>query len=127
VHVNRYDDAATLLTKLEQQTLSTETLMLVAQLWSQMGNYEHTVKVCHRALQLDPKLLRAHYSAGLALLRLDRSAEAAPEFRDELELDQNNVDAQFHLAFSLLQQSQNQQAVELWKKVLASKPDHAGG
>ena len=125
VHINRYGDAATLLTKLEQQTLSAETLMLVAQLWSQMGNYEHTVEVCHRALQLDPKLLRAHYSAGLALLRLDRSTEAAPEFRDELELDQNNVDAQFHLAFSLLQQSQNQQAVELWKKVLASKPDHA--
>jgi tetratricopeptide (TPR) repeat protein len=125
VYINRYGDAATLLTKLEQQTLSAETLMLVAQLWSQMGNYEHTVEVCHRALQLDPKLLRAHYSAGLALLRLDRSAEAAPEFRDELELDENNVDAQFHLAFSLLQQSQNQQAVELWKKVLASKPDHA--
>lgn len=125
VYINRYRDAATLLNKLEQQTLSAETLILVAQLWSQMGNYEHTVEVCHRALQLDPKLLRAHYSAGLALLRLDRSAEAAPEFRDELELDQNNVDAQFHLAFSLLQQSQNQQAVELWKKVLASKPDHA--
>jgi tetratricopeptide (TPR) repeat protein len=125
VYINRYGDAATLLTKLEQQTLSAETLMLVAQLWSQMGNYEHTVEVCHRALQLDPRLLRAHYSAGLALLRLDRSAESAPEFRDELELDENNVDAQFHLAFSLLQQSQNQQAVELWKKVLASKPDHA--
>ena len=42
-----------------------------------------------------------------------------------MQLDDSNVDAQFHLGFSLLQQSQTEQAVELWKKVLASKPDHA--
>lgn len=125
VQTNKYGEATALLNKLEQQQLSTETLMLVAQLWSQMANYEHTVQVCRRALQLDPRLPRAHYTAGLALLRLNRSAEAEQEFRDELQLDQNNVDAQFHLAFSLLQQSKNDQAVEFLKKVLATQPDHA--
>jgi tetratricopeptide (TPR) repeat protein len=125
VQTNKYGEASALLNKLEQQQLSTGTLTLVAQLWSQMGNYEHTVEVCHRAVQLDPNLPRAHYTAGLALLRLDRSAEAEQEFRDELKLDPNNVDAQFHLAFSLLQQSKNEQAVDLWKKVVASQPDHA--
>jgi len=125
VQTNKYAEATTLLNKLEQQQLSTETLTLVAQLWSQMANYEHTVQVCRRALQIDPKLSRVHYSAGLALLHLDRAAEAEQEFRDELQLDEGNVDAQFHLAFSLLQQSKNEQAVDLWKKVLASQPDHA--
>lgn len=125
VQMNKYAEATALLSKLEQQKLSGETLMLAVQLWSQMGNYEHTVDACHRTLELDPKTLRAHYLAGLALLRLNRSAEAAQEFRDELQLDEGNVDAQYHLAFSLSQQSQNEQAVELWKKVLAAKPDHA--
>jgi tetratricopeptide (TPR) repeat protein len=125
VQTNKYGDASVLLNKLEQQQLSTDALTLVAQLWSQMANYEHTVEVCHRAVQLDPNLLRAHYTAGLALLRLERSAEAEQEFRDELRLDPTNVDAQFHLAFSLLQQSKNEQAVDLWKKVVASQPDHA--
>jgi len=125
VQTNKYAEATVLLNKLEQQQLSTETLTLIAQLWSQMGNYEHSVQVCHRVLQLDPKLSRAHYTAGLALLRLNRSEEAEREFRDELQLDETNVDAQFHLAFSLLQQSKNEQAVDLWKKVLTSRPDHA--
>ena len=125
VQTNKYADATALLNKLEQRQLSTETLMLVAQLWSQMANYEHAVQVCRRALQLDPKLPRVHYTAGMAWLRLNRSAEAEQEFRDELQLDETNVDAQFHLAFSLLQQSKNDQAVEFLKKVLATQPDHA--
>lgn len=125
VQTNKYDEATALLNKLEQQPLSTETLMLLAQLWSQMANYEHTVQVCRRALQLDPKLPRAHYTAGLAWLRLNRSAEAEQEFRGELQLDDTNANAQFHLAFSLLQQSKNDQAVEFLKKVLATQPDHA--
>jgi tetratricopeptide (TPR) repeat protein len=125
VHINKYSEATALLNKLEQQQLSTDTLILVAQLWSQMGAYEKAVDSCHRSLQLDPKLPRAHYFAGLALLRLERSAEAAQEFRGELQLDPDSTDAQYHLAFSLLQQSQNEQAVELLKTVVARKPDHA--
>ena len=124
VQINKYGDAASVLNKLEKQELSTDILTLVAQLWSQMGDYQHAVQVCRRAAQLSPNLLRVHYTAGMALLRLDRPAEAEQEFRDELQLDKDNVDAQFHLAFSLLQQSKNEQAVELFKEVLVSQPDH---
>jgi tetratricopeptide (TPR) repeat protein len=125
VHLNKYAEATALLNKLEQQPISTDTLMLVAQLWSQMGNYEHSVEVCHRALQLDPKLPGAHYFAGVALIHLNRSAEAAQEFRSELQLAPDDTDAQFHLAFNLLQLSQNEQAVELLRTVVARDPDHA--
>ncbi len=124
VYVNKYSEATNLLNKLEQQQLSTDALLLVAQLWSQMGNYQNTVETCHRALGLDSKLLRAHYFAGLALLRSNRPTEAAQELQAELLLDPDNTEAQFNLAFTLLQQSQTAQAVELWKKVLARNPDH---
>jgi tetratricopeptide (TPR) repeat protein len=124
-NINKIPEATSLLEKLEEQRLSAETEILVAQLWSQMGAYEKTVASCSRALQSDPSSARAHYYAGLALVRLDRSAEATQEFQAALQLDPENTDAQFDLAFSLLQQSQTQKAVDLLKAVLARNPDHA--
>jgi tetratricopeptide (TPR) repeat protein len=124
VTMNRFAEATTLLDKLQKQTLSTELRMLVAQTWSQMGNYGRTVEACKQAEQTDSKLWGAHYLAGLALIRLDQPAEAAQEFRRELELDPSNADAEFHLAFVLLQQSQNEEARDWLGKVLANKPEH---
>ncbi len=124
VKINKYPDATALLDKLEKQQLPSETWILVAQSWSQMGNYPRTVDACHKALVAYPKLLGAHYLAGLALIRQDNPAEATQEFRSELQLDPGNTDSEYHLAFVLLQQSQNQEAVEWLHKVLAAKPDH---
>ena len=125
VHINKYADATALLDKLEQRKLSPDTSILIAQLWSQMGSYAKAVDNCHRALQQDPKLPRAHYLAGLALLHLERAAEAEQDFQAELQLNPNDTDAKFHLAFSLLQQSKNSVAVGLLKEVVAQNPDHA--
>lgn len=124
VRVNRYPEAAALLDKLEARPLSPETMMLVAQTWSQMANYPHTVATCHKALAANPKLLRAHYIAGLALIRQDHAADAEQELHEELALDPNSVDAQFHLAFVLLQLGQNEEANHWLKSVLARNPEH---
>jgi tetratricopeptide (TPR) repeat protein len=124
VKLNRYTDAAAVLDKLESRPLATSTQLLVAQAWSQMGNYPRTVAACHRVLQADPALTQAHHLAGLALIHQDRPAEAAAEFRAELQQDPTNGDAEYHLAFVLFQLSQDQQAVPLLKDVLARNPDH---
>lgn len=124
VRVNRYQEASVVLDKLEARPMSPDTMILVAQTWSQMGNYPRTVATCHKALEADPKLLRAHYIAGLALIRQDRPADAAQELRAEVALDPNSVDAQFHLAFVLLQLGQNEEADRWLKTVLAHNPEH---
>ena len=124
VKTNRYSQAGTLLDKLQQRQLPPETLILVAQTWSQMGDYSKTVEACHKALAAEPKLPRAHYIAGLALIRQDRPEDAAGEFRSELQLNPENVDAQFHLAFVLLQLSQNEEAMRWLESVLANNPEH---
>jgi tetratricopeptide (TPR) repeat protein len=124
VRVNRYQEASALLDKLEARPLSPETMILVAQTWSQMSNYPRTVATCRKALDRDPKLLRAHYIAGLALIREDRPADAAQELRAELGLDPNSVDAQFHLAFVLLQLGQNEEADRWLQSVLTRNPEH---
>ncbi len=124
VKSSRYPEASSLLDKLEQRQLSTEYLMLIAQAWSQMDNYARTISTLRRALQVDPHLPRAHYIAGLALIREDKPAEAEQEFRGELQLDSENVDAQYHLAFVLLQQAKVDEAVRYLRSVLERKPDH---
>ena len=124
VKINQYPQASALLDKLSQHQLQPETLILIAQTWSQMGNYPKTVEICQRALDENSKLPRAHYIAGLALIHQDRPAEAAKEFRSELQLDSDNIDAQFHLAFVLLQLSQNEEAGHWLRSVLAHNPEH---
>ncbi len=124
VKLNRYPEAAALLEKLERQPLTTSTQMLLAQAWSEMGNYPRTVAVCRRVLEADPKLAQAHYLAGLALIHEDRPTEAAAEFRAELQQDASDAEAEYHLAFVLFQLSQEPEAMRLLHDVLARNPDH---
>lgn len=124
VKINQYPKASALLNKLNERQLPPEILIVIAQTWSQMGNYPKTVEICHKALDSDPKLRRAHYIAGLALIHQDHPAEAAQEFRSELQLDADSIDAQFHLAFTLLQLSQNEEATHWLRSVLARNPEH---
>lgn len=125
IKTTQFVQATALLDKLEKESLPAETVVLIAQAWSQMGNYPRAVASCHRALQLDPKLAQAHFIAGMALIRSDHPADAVPEFRSELQLDPGNNDAQYDLAFALLQLSHNDEAVTLLRAVLARDPDHA--
>ena len=121
----QFPQATALLDKLEKQSLPPETLILVAQAWSQMGNYPRAIESCHKALQLDPKLAQAHFIAGVAFIHSDHPDNAVAEFRSELELDPDNNEAQYHLAFALLQLSHSEEAVALLRRVLARDPNHA--
>jgi len=125
INTTQFPQATALLDKLEKQTLPAETLVLIAQAWSQMGNYPRAVESSHRALQLDPKLAQARFIAGMAQIHAGHPADAVSEFRSELELDPENNDAQYHLAFALLQLSRNDEAVELLRAVLNRDPNHA--
>ncbi len=124
VKLNRYTEAAALLDKLQSRPLATSTRLLIAQAWSQMGNYPRTVAACQRVLQADPTLAQAHHLAGLALIHQDRPAEAAAEFRAELQQDPANTDAEYHLAFVQFQLSQEQEAMQHLRNVLARDPNH---
>ncbi|HLK32669.1 MAG TPA: tetratricopeptide repeat protein, partial [Terriglobales bacterium] len=124
VKLNRYELAAALLTKLEGRRPQASTMVLVAQAWSEMGNYPRAVTACQRALEADPNLAQAHGIAGLALIHEDQSAEAAAEFRAQLLQDPADSDAEYHLAFVLFQLSQEKEAVQHLRNVLARTPNH---
>jgi tetratricopeptide (TPR) repeat protein len=124
INTTQFPQATALLDKLEKQSLSAETLVLVARAWSQMGNYQRAVDSCHRALELDPKLTQTHFIAGMAQIHASHPVDAVAEFRSELELDPGNNDVQYHLAFALLQLSRSDEALDLLRGVLTRDPNH---
>ena len=117
--------AANVLGEVEKLPLNPDSLLLVGQLWVEIGDYSRAVAAFRRAQQIAPKFPKSHYYCGLALLRDNRPADAIPEFQAELALAPGNPDATYSLGYAYLQQSRRDEAVALFRSVVASDPSHA--
>jgi tetratricopeptide (TPR) repeat protein len=117
--------ASEVLSRYEKGSLSPETLLLVGQLWIEIGDYARSVAALHRALQADASLPKAHYFSGQADILWQHWSEAADEFNAELALVPTDPDAKFNLGFVYLQQSRADDATDLFRQVLVLHPDHA--
>ena len=102
-----------------------DELLLIGQLWIEIGDYTRAVDTLHRALQSNPSLLKAHYFAGQADIRREHWPEAAEEFQAELKLEPADPDALYNLGFVYLQQSRIEDAANLFQQVLQAHPDYA--
>lgn len=110
---------------LAARDLAPDVRMLVCQLYNTTENYEHAVTCFEKLSAENPAMPRAHFETGATLVHLDRPADAIPELRAELKLNPRDVDAQYYLAFALLETSQKDEALLLLRTVIAEKPDHA--
>jgi tetratricopeptide (TPR) repeat protein len=117
--------AEEVLSEYEKGERPNETLLLIGQLWIEIGDYARSVAVLHRALQADPAMSKAHYFSGQADIRSERWTEAADEFRAELALNPEDVDAKYNLGFVYLKQSRVPEAAALFQEVLTAHPEHA--
>jgi tetratricopeptide (TPR) repeat protein len=117
--------ASEIMSQYEKGSLSPETLLLVGQLWIEIGDYARSVAALHRALQADASLPKAHYFSGQADILWEHWAEAADEFNAELALVPGDPDAKFNLGFVYLQQSRTDDAAEIFRQVLVLHPDHS--
>ena len=109
----------------KQNQGSTDGLLLIGQLWIEIGDYARAVDTLHRALQSDPSLRKAHYFAGQADIRWEHWPEAAEEFQAELKLEPADPNALYNLGFVYLQQSRVDDAAALFRQVLSAQPNHA--
>jgi tetratricopeptide (TPR) repeat protein len=119
------NEATRVLNEVEKGTLSTDTLLLVGRLWTDIGDYAHAVTTFHRALQADPSLPKAHFYSGLAQLQGDHFADAASEFQAELAVAPGDLDAKYNLGFAYLQQSRREEAATIFREVIAADPRQA--
>lgn len=118
--------ATEVLKEFQQQERPNEMLLLVGQLWIEIGDYSRAVETFHRILERDPSYPKVHFFAGQAYIRWEHWPEAAQEFRSELNLTPNDADAKYNLGFVLLQQSRVDDAAKLFEEAIAAKPDHSG-
>ena len=116
--------ATKILEEYEKLDLPVENVLLVGQLWLDMADYSHAVAACHRALERDPLLERAHYFAGLAELHWSHENEAIAEFNAALKLVPDNPDAQIGLGYVYMQQAKSAEAAEIFRSVIAAHPEN---
>jgi len=123
-HTGDMKKAAEVLAAYESQPRAPETLILMGQLWTEIGDYARAVATLQRALDTDATLPRAHYCKGLAYIRWEHWPEAAREFEAELSVVPDEPDALYHLGFVNQQQSKIDEALALYLKVIDANPDY---
>jgi tetratricopeptide (TPR) repeat protein len=116
--------ATQVLQEYEKSDLSLDTMLLVGQLWADMTDYARAVATFRRALDRDPSSMKAHYYAGLSLVRWEHPDEAVEEFKAALNLSPDDPDAKNGLAFVYLEQGKQAEAAELFRSVVASHPEN---
>ena len=124
-HTGDMKNAGDVLAVFESDTRPSETLLLIGQLWTEIGDYARAVATLQRALQSNPTLPKAHFYSGLAYIRWEHWPEAAKEFEAELTTWPDDPDAKYHLGFVMLQQARVDEAVAQFQQVIAAHPDHA--
>lgn len=108
---NQPDNAAAILARMSQQPLSPDALLLVGQVYSEIGNQKQALATFQKALQESPSLQRAHYYSGMSQLHLKQSTEAVTEFEAELKLNPDDADTQYQLGKTLLEQGKPKDAI----------------
>jgi tetratricopeptide (TPR) repeat protein len=119
--------ATHVLQEYEKSKLSPDALLLVGQLWTDMGDFSRAVQAFHRALDGDPSLARAHYYAGLAQLRWEHSNEAEEEFNAALKWAPDDADATIGLGYVSVQRRKQAEAIELFRSVTTHHPENGNG
>jgi tetratricopeptide (TPR) repeat protein len=118
-------DASQVLTLYQGMPLSKDGLLLVGQLWTEIGDYDRAVTTLRQALASDPSLPKAHYAIAIADIHSEKWPDAATELNAELAISPGDPDTLYNLGFVDLQESKNEDAARLFRQVIAAHPDYA--
>ncbi len=124
-HTGDMKKASEVLSAFQAQTRPLEAMLLIGQLWTEIGDYARAISTLQQALQFNPSLPNAHFYCGLAYIRWEHWPEAAKEFQAELAIQPDDADAQYHLGFAYMQQSKIDDAVAAFRQVVSAHPDYA--
>ena len=124
-HTGDMKNAAEVLTAFESDPRPEQTLLLIGQLWTEIGDYARATSTLQGALASNPTLAKAHFYSGLAYIRWGRWPDAAKDFQAELSLSPGDPDAQYHLGYVYMQESKTDEAVTLFRQVVTAHPDYA--
>jgi len=108
---NQLEKAKTVVADMVPNAISPDSLLLLGQAYSEVGDQQQALATYQKALAAAPSLLRAHYYSGLAELKLKQAAAAITDFEAELKLNAGDAEAQYQLGKTLLAQGKAKDAV----------------
>lgn len=120
---NQPEKANAILARMSQQPLAPDALLLVGQVYSDLGNQQQAIATYQKAIQQNPSLQRAHYYTGMAQLRLKQPAEAVTEFEAELKISPDDADSQYELGKTLLEQGKTKDAIPHLQAAAKTNPN----
>jgi tetratricopeptide (TPR) repeat protein len=124
-HLGDMKKATEVLSVFESDARPNETLLLIGQLWTEIGDYKRATATLNQALAADASLPKAHLYLGLADIHWEHWAEARREFQAELAISPDDPVARYHLGFVELQLSRVDEATALFRQVVTAHPDYA--
>jgi tetratricopeptide (TPR) repeat protein len=124
-HTGDMKQATAVLNAFQASPRPTDVLLLVGELWTEIGDYPRAVATFSEVLRSNPDQRKAHYDSGLAYIRWEHWPEAAQQFQQELSLYPADPETQYHLGFVYAQQSRIDEAAQLFEQVLAAHPNYA--
>jgi len=117
--------ASEVLTAFDATARQEETVLLIGQLWTEIGDYAHATATLQRALDANPSIAKAHLYLGLVDIRSQHWQEAAKEFESELNITPDDPIAKYHLGFVYLQLAKTEEAARLFREVVQAHPNYA--
>ena len=89
------------------------------------GQWEEAIACYQKAIELDPKLAKAHYNLGLALADKGQLDEAIASYKKALAIDPKHAMAHYDLGIALVRTAQVDEAIVWYKKAIALDPKYA--
>lgn len=117
--------ATEVLATYETGTRSNDALLLVAQLWVQIGDYDRATATVRQILASAPSFPHAHYTIGLADIQAQKWADARTELDAELKIEPGDPDTLYNLGIVDAQESKNPEAERRFEQVIAKQPGNA--
>ncbi|HEX5236002.1 MAG TPA: tetratricopeptide repeat protein [Silvibacterium sp.] len=118
-------DASQVLAIYQSGTLSNEALLLVGQLWADIGDYDRSVQTFHHIQASDPSFPKLYYDVALTDIRAGKWSDARGELDRQLASTPGDADTMFNLGFVDIEESKKDDAMKLFEQVIAKDPDHS--
>ncbi len=118
-------DASQVLAIYQTGPLTNDGILVVGQLWTEIGDYDRATATYRRILASDPSFPKVHYNIAMADIRAGNWSDARTELNTELAGAPGDPDAMFELGIVDMRESKNDDAMNLFEQVIAKRPDNA--
>lgn len=124
----RVDEAARLFQQIARARPIPQTHVLIGRTYRDYGEYDRARAELQTALELDPRVLRAHYNLGMTVIKQQGTAafdEAIEEFQRELKIAPEDPVTNLELGMALVESQRPEEALAPLALVARREPQQA--